>query len=1093
MKTTKSIEVGDPARAGGVRLARYLAFLSLCAVLLALSTRANTLTWTGGGGANANWNNSANWGGAGTPGNGDTLVFQGLLNLVNTNNIANLTLNQILFAGSGGFDLRGNAFTLTNSITATNGAVTDLIENNITLATSDTLIVVSNNTTLILEGILSGSVGVDKAGMGTLVYQASNTNSYTGTTFVSAGTLQLNVGGVSAFGGPLVIGDGSFPTLPTVQLLRSTEIPDSVPITIKGSGTLDLNNHFEIIGPSLTMDNGEIDTETGTLTLSPNTTITITNNPSFYGNLNLGSGGTLTLQGQGTNLNSFITFWANVSGSANIVLTNAASDWEGSNSYTGNITANAFSLVYLDNSNALGNTNNKVTINDVSEVALGSSINITNQSLTFNGGNPLAALYTAGPSTNSWTANFIVGPTTTMDIPTNCAFTLNGPIGGTGGLVKGGPGVMTLAGSPGNTYAGATTVSGGTLLLGKPISTTAIPGSLTLATNTTVRLLNSAQIYNPASSLTMSNSSLFDLAGFVEWVGAINLQGAQITSGAGTLYFSSNITVYSSSIAQSVISGSAEIWNGTYSITNSGHNYSPDLIIFADISSGGTNGGGLIKDGAGEVSLNGINTFTGPVTINKGSLWAATSTALGNTNTPVTVNSGATLFLSGNATDSGLKPLVLNGSGGGGPGSGAGALVCRNSNSWSGNITLASDSTIYPNPNSTLNLGGLISGPGSFIQAGPGTNILSGSLANTYAGITTVSAGTLVLNNVTGPSVPGNLIVSNSAVARLANDNQLTTNADVLVNSGGLLDLTNYFSSINTLRGSGTVKFGTNGWIQVGANNGTSEFDGTFTGAGFATGYTIGKIGTGTFTLTGTPTFLFGNMTIYGGRLVINGNQPQIPVLVVAGGTLSGTGTVGVVTGDGTISPGNSLGILSSSNVTCGGGNLFIQINGTNVGVGYAQLNVSGSVALGGAGLQLSMNTVGALSNQYTIINNDGADPVTGIFAGLPEGATLTATNGAQMIISYQGGTGNDVVLTQISLPTPPTFAGIQQLNNGSVQLNGVGISNFSYTIWANTNLTTSNWVSIGTASPPPNTNAFQFVDSNATNFSMRFYRISWP
>jgi len=45
------------------------------------------------------------------------------------------------------------------------------------------------------------------------------------------------------------------------------------------------------------------------------------------------------------------------------------------------------------------------------------------------------------------------------------------------------------------------------------------------------------------------------------------------------------------------------------------------------------------------------------------------------------------------------------------------------------------------------------------------------------------------------------------------------------------------------------------------------------------------------------------------------------------------------------------------------------------------------------------------------IIANDGVDPVSGTFAGLPEGATFTVA-ATLMRISYAGGTGNDVVLT---------------------------------------------------------------------------------
>ena len=56
------------------------------------------------------------------------------------------------------------------------------------------------------------------------------------------------------------------------------------------------------------------------------------------------------------------------------------------------------------------------------------------------------------------------------------------------------------------------------------------------------------------------------------------------------------------------------------------------------------------------------------------------------------------------------------------------------------------------------------------------------------------------------------------------------------------------------------------------------------------------------------------------------------------------------------------------------------------------------------------------IGDQFTILNNDLADAVTGTFNGLPEGSTLSA-NGFKFTISYVGGTGNDVVLTVTDVP----------------------------------------------------------------------------
>ena len=178
------------------------------------STRASTWVWTGGG-ANGLWNNNANWGSAGGfPTNGDSVIFQGTTQLNSTNNIVGLTLGQIRFINSG-FNLYGNPFTLTNSIVATNFTGTAVINNGMTIATADVSMLVSNGVTLTLNANVTGTVGVVKSGQGTVLYQGPGNNTYTGTTLVTGGTLELNVNGTNAFLGPLVIGDGTGLNSPT--------------------------------------------------------------------------------------------------------------------------------------------------------------------------------------------------------------------------------------------------------------------------------------------------------------------------------------------------------------------------------------------------------------------------------------------------------------------------------------------------------------------------------------------------------------------------------------------------------------------------------------------------------------------------------------------------------------------------------------------------------------------------------------------------------------------------------------------------------------------------------------------------------------
>ncbi|RMH10848.1 MAG: hypothetical protein D6698_17240, partial [Gammaproteobacteria bacterium] len=70
---------------------------------------------------------------------------------------------------------------------------------------------------------------------------------------------------------------------------------------------------------------------------------------------------------------------------------------------------------------------------------------------------------------------------------------------------------------------------------------------------------------------------------------------------------------------------------------------------------------------------------------------------------------------------------------------------------------------------------------------------------------------------------------------------------------------------------------------------------------------------------------------------------------------------------------------------------------------------VVGNVIIGGSFLEIS--STGTPAGDLTIIDNDGTDPVSGTFDGLPEGSQVVIS-GTIYFISYVGGTGNDVVLS---------------------------------------------------------------------------------
>ena len=167
------------------------------------------------------------------------------------------------------------------------------------------------------------------------------------------------------------------------------------------------------------------------------------------------------------------------------------------------------------------------------------------------------------------------------------------------------------------------------------------------------------------------------------------------------------------------------------------------------------------------------------------------------------------------------------------------------------------------------------------------------------------------------------------------------------------------------------------------------------------------KVGTGTWTLTG---FDDDNLdwTVLGGTLVVDGTSPGFFV-VQNGGAIGGTGSVGelFVNPGGIVAPGNSIGTLTlNGDLTLNPG--AILQNEVNAAGQSDLIIVNGTVSITGAILQvIEQPGAYAVSTSYTIIANDGVDPVVGTFASITNtlpflDATVTTT----------GGDGNDVVLT---------------------------------------------------------------------------------
>ncbi len=548
-------------------------------------------------------------------------------------------------------------------------------------------------------------------------------------------------------------------------------------------------------------------------------------------------------------------------------------------------------------------------------------------------------------------------------------------------LIKQGAGTLILNAE--NTYTGGTTISGGTLV----------------ATN--VDALGSGDVTDDAT-LELNTGGTFD--------NAIGGSGNVVKSGADTLTLSgSNSYTGGTTISGGTLVASNVEALGTGDVTN---NATLELNTGGDFINniGGT--GRVEKSGDDTLTLSGSNTYTGGTLINGGTLVASNVEALGTgdvtDNATLALNTGGTfdnaISGSGQVVKSGDETLTLSGTNSytGGTTISGGTLVATNVEALgSGDVT--DDATLELNTGGTFD--NAISGSGQVVKSGDKMLTLSG--ANSYSGGTLISDGTLVASNV---EALGTGDVTNNATLALNTGGDFTNNisgSGQVVKSG---DDTLTLSGANSYTGGTPISGGTLVATNVDAlgtgdvtDNATLELNtgGTFDNVISGSGQVV-KSGDDTLTLSGANSYTGGTL-ISGGTLVAtsvealgSGDVTDNAVLELnTGGTfdnaISGSGQV-VKSGDKTLT-------LSGANSYTGGttisGGTLVASNVEALGSGdidnYAslQLNASGqfvtanltthdnAITAIGAGSALRANTLTQEANSTLAVHltdsNSGA------------------------------------------------------------------------------------------------------------------------
>ena len=226
--------------------------------------------------------------------------------------------------------------------------------------------------------------------------------------------------------------------------------------------------------------------------------------------------------------------------------------------------------------------------------------------------------------------------------------------------------------------------------------------------------------------------------------------------------------------------------------------------------------------------------------------------------------------------------------------------------------------------------------------------------------------------------------------------------------------------------------------VQV--NKGTAAVDATLSGV-LSGNYGGGLIkeGAGTLSITGNSNTYIGETWVNAGTLLVNGNQSAATGAVkVNGGTLGGNGTIGAsvtVNAGGTLSPGNSPGVLTVNGTLTLAGNTLMEVasgthgtnyDGINIGDGQSltyggnlTLTMAGSVAIGTYDLFSSVTTLTPLSytgNFSSIVFADGGF-YSGTFSRVGDLWTSTLTGGR--IFTFDQASGDLIA----AVPEPATWA----------------------------------------------------------------------
>lgn len=692
----------------------------------------------------------------------------------------------------------------------------------------------------------------------------------------------------------------------------------------------------------------------------------------------------------------------------------------------------------------------KLTTNDLAGLVV-DEIRITgnNYTLSGKGGGNIVTLRNGGLVSSTGAGNKISSSLSLQlsngrnfnefSVATNQTLRIESLLRGAGGFSKIGGGILVLDSIGTSQYTGITRVAAGRLDLSVGILTgaPAIPEDIIIGTPGSsvpaeVRYLAADQIADSAS-ITINGSGMLQTASFTDTIGPLTLNGGRLYTDGALVTLSADVA----STGSSIIDGAISLGSATRTFNVEGN-----LSITAAVS--GAEGAGIIKTGAGGLSLGGANTFTGAVHAQAGSLAADNTKAFGTTAGGVRIEVGASLFI-GSFKGIAGESLWM----GAGTLQNAVELGLGNNSFWNGPIHLEGVALVTAGGSPSLaQLNGPITGPGELIKNGTAPLRLGGTESNTMKGGIDVAEGELILaKSPLATATGGSIIIGQpqagmvTAKLTLSGSHQIPDNLSISVLKTGTLSIGAEAEVVGIVDGRGTIQLN-DGVLRTLFDDSfhNVQFDGTLNGTA---GSTFIKSDTGRLTMTATGDFA-GKILVSGGELNLNGHLPNATVEVTAEAILTGEPTIDTLTvkAGGTVSPGK-LGpglIIVDNDLTLEVGAIYeAHVNGTTADTGYDQIRVQDKTTVSGAVLDLEVHNVIPSGQAIALIETISVQIIAGTFEAIPANSVLHTAAGT-FTARYNGGNGNEFVLVS-GQPNPviTRFAGQTPVMEGGVMtLNGV-------------------------------------------------------